>query len=75
MYAACRALRFSREDRICALFCGSKKSLIHGTMMSKLLFANMASLTGIILLPLVLYHTLQLVAASIIAKGMARQAG
>lgn len=76
MYAVilvfCRILRFSREDYITALFCGSKKSLVHGTVMSKVLFANLGSM-GIILLPTMLYHALQLIVASIIAQTMGRR--
>jgi sodium/bile acid cotransporter 7 len=67
-----RLLGFSDEDRITALFCGSKKSLVHGTVMSKVLFQH-STITGIVLLPLMLYHALQLIAASIIAQGMARR--
>ena len=69
-----RLLGFSREDRITALFCGSKKSLVHGTVMSKVLFAGNPA-AGIILLPLMIYHALQLVAASVLAQSMARSAG
>ncbi|MES2829933.1 MAG: bile acid:sodium symporter family protein [Bacteroidota bacterium] len=67
-----RLFGFSEEDRITVLFCGSKKSLVHGTVMSKVLFQHSA-ITGIVLLPLMLYHALQLIAASIIAQGMARR--
>jgi sodium/bile acid cotransporter 7 len=67
-----RLLGFSDEDRITVLFCGSKKSLVHGTVMSKVLFQH-STITGIILLPLMLYHALQLIAASIIAQRMARR--
>jgi sodium/bile acid cotransporter 7 len=67
-----RLFGFSDEDRITVLFCGSKKSLVHGTVMSKVLFQH-STITGIILLPLMLYHALQLIAASIIAQGMARR--
>lgn len=67
-----KALGFNREDTITAQFCGSKKSLVHGTVMSKVLFAN-SSMTGIILLPIMMYHALQLLMCSIIAQGMARK--
>ena len=69
-----RLLKFNREDSITAVFCGSKKSLVHGTVMSKVLFPN-ASAAGIILLPLMMYHALQLMAASVIAQSMARKEG
>jgi sodium/bile acid cotransporter 7 len=65
-----RLLGFDAADSITAMFCGSKKSLVHGTVMSRIIFAGSTS-TGIILLPLMLYHALQLVAASIMAKRMA----
>ncbi len=62
---------FSREDRITAVFCGSKKSLVQGAVMSKVLFSG--SQAGVILLPIMLYHALQLIAASILAQRFARQ--
>ena len=65
-----RWLRFSREDRIVALFCGSKKSLVHGTVMSKVLVAD-HTLTGVLLLPIMIYHAMQLVVVGIIARRMA----
>ncbi|MGL4594273.1 MAG: bile acid:sodium symporter family protein [Thermoguttaceae bacterium] len=65
----CRILRFTREDTIAALFCGSKKSLMHGTAMSGILFAGIASKQlGMILLPIMLYHAIQLVIISILAS-------
>jgi solute carrier family 10 (sodium/bile acid cotransporter), member 7 len=64
-----RLLHFNREDRITILFCGSKKSLVHGTVMSKVLFQQ-STTTGLILLPLMLYHAMQLIIASIIAQRM-----
>lgn len=67
-----KIMRFNREDKITAIFCGSKKSLVHGTVMSKVLFPNAAA-AGIILLPLMIYHALQLIAVSIIAQSMARK--
>lgn len=62
---------FSREDRIAILFCGSKKSLVQGALMGRLLFPNPVAL-GVILLPLILYHALQLLVGSSIAERMAR---
>lgn len=69
---ACRVLKFDREDRITALFCGSKKSLMHGTAMAKVLFRGSTSI-GVILLPLMLYHALQLVIISVIARSMQKK--
>ncbi|WP_369410871.1 bile acid:sodium symporter family protein [Desertivirga brevis] len=60
-------LAFNRQDRITAIFCGSKKSLVHGTVLSKVLFQNSTAM-GIILLPLMLYHAMQLIIAAMIAQ-------
>jgi len=70
--AVCRLLKFNREDSITAVFCGSKKSLVHGTVMSKVLFSG-NDIVGVVLLPLMIYHALQLIAASIIAQSMAKE--
>lgn len=67
IFAVCRRLKFNRQDTITATFCGSKKSLVHGTAMSKVLFPGLAS-AGIILLPIMLYHALQLMVVSAIAR-------
>jgi len=67
-----RLLHFSREDEITAVFCGSKKSLIQGAVMSKVLFSG-AAYAGVMLLPIMLYHALQLIAASVLAQRMARE--
>lgn len=67
-----RLLRFNTEDHITAVFCGSKKSLVHGTVMSKVLLPGFAGV-GVILLPLMLYHTLQLIIVSIIAMRFAKR--
>jgi len=63
----CRRLKINRKDTITAQFCGSKKSLVHGTAMSKVIFAGYSG-TGVILLPIMLYHALQLIVVSVISK-------
>lgn len=63
---------FSLEDRITAQFCGTKKSLVHGTVFSKILFQNTLSV-GMILLPLMLFHFIQIFIISIVASRMARK--
>ena len=68
-----RALKFPRADQVVAVFCGSKKSLVHGSVMASLLFPASAA-TGLILLPLMLYHALQIVLASSMAQYLGRQA-
>ncbi|UFH34206.1 bile acid:sodium symporter family protein [Flavobacterium acetivorans] len=65
-------LGFSTEDKITAQFCGTKKSLVHGTVFAKILFQASASM-GIILLPLMLFHSFQIFAISFIATRLARR--
>ncbi len=60
-------LQFNKEDQITAQFCGTKKSLVHGTIFSKILFPPTMA-TGVILLPLMLFHAAQIFIISIIAS-------
>jgi len=66
-----RWMGFKREDRITIIFCGSKKSLVQGAVMGKVLFPDQAIL-GVVLLPLMLYHALQLLVGSTVAKAMGK---
>lgn len=74
IYLISRMLKFSTPDTVTVLFCGSKKSLVQGTVMSKVLFPDPA-IVGIVLLPIMVYHALQLIFASIIAKRIAVRIG
>jgi sodium/bile acid cotransporter 7 len=67
-----RALRFGREDRIAIQFAGSKKSLASGLPMASVLFGAHASLA---VLPLMLFHQMQLMVCAVIAKRRAHDAG
>lgn len=66
-----KKLKFNREDRITALFAGSKKSLVHGTVMAGILFQGVTGV-GVILLPLMIYHALQLIYTGLIAQRLSR---
>lgn len=68
-----KLLGFDREDRITAVMCGSKKTLASGVPMAKLLFGAHPAL-GMIVLPIMFYHQLQLFACSIVAERYARGA-
>ena len=48
------------EDKIAAQFCGTKKSLVHGSVMVRVLFGSAAN-SGLLLLPIMLYHSAQLI--------------
>jgi solute carrier family 10 (sodium/bile acid cotransporter), member 7 len=63
---AARRLGFSRADEIAIVFCGSKKSLVSGIPMANVLFAGPA--LGLVLLPLMIFHQIQLMACAALAR-------
>ena len=63
---------FSRADRIAILFCGSKKSLATGAPITGVLFGP--ALAGAVILPLMLYHQVQLMACAALARRFAHAA-
>lgn len=65
-------LGLNREDRIAAVFCGTKKTLASGVPMAQLMFAGNPGL-GLILLPIMIYHPLQLVICGTLAGRWARR--
>lgn len=67
-----KRLRFDLADQITAQFCGTKKSLVHGTVFSKVLFTGAYPL-GIILLPLMLFHAIQILIISIYASRLSKK--
>jgi solute carrier family 10 (sodium/bile acid cotransporter), member 7 len=64
-------LGLGRAERIAALFCGSKKTLASGVPMARLIFGAQPSL-AIILLPIMIYHPLQLLVGGWLAGRLAR---
>jgi sodium/bile acid cotransporter 7 len=68
---AARALGFSKGDEIAIVFCGSKKSLASGAPMAGVLFP--AATAGVALLPLMVFHQIQLMACAVIAQAYARR--
>lgn len=62
-----RAMHLPLEDEIAAVFCGSKKSLANGAPIAKVLFGGSPAL-GMILVPLLLYHQIQLVVCAVLAR-------
>ncbi|MBE2212615.1 MAG: bile acid:sodium symporter [Opitutaceae bacterium] len=67
-----RAMGFPREDTIAAMFCGSKKTLASGVPMAKLIFGASPGL-GMILLPIMIYHPLQLIACGLLVNAWNRR--
>lgn len=68
-WAAARLMGLPREDAVVLLFCGSKKSLASGVPMAGVLFP--AATVGLVLLPVMLFHQIQLIACAIIARRLA----
>jgi sodium/bile acid cotransporter 7 len=71
--AVCTLLGFSVEDRIAAVFGGSKKTLASGVPMAQLMFAGNPGLS-LILLPIMIYHPIQLVVCGWLAGRLAARA-
>jgi sodium/bile acid cotransporter 7 len=67
-----RLMSLPREDAIVLLFCGSKKSLVSGVPMAGALF--LPAQVGLIVLPLMIFHQLQLFVCAGLAGRFRRQA-
>jgi sodium/bile acid cotransporter 7 len=65
-----RLARLNRADTTVMLFCGSKKSLASGLPMALVFFGTGA--VGLIMLPLILFHQIQLFVCAVIASRMSR---
>lgn len=66
-----KQLGFNKEDQITIVFCASKKSLATGVPMAKVIFA--AHLVGPMLLPLMIFHQLQLMVCAVLAQRYAQR--
>src|SRR5690625_3658644 len=67
-----KLLKFNHADRITNQYCGTKKSLIHGAVFSEALFGQ-SNIVGILLLPLMFYHAIQIFIISIFATNEAKK--
>lgn len=70
---AARALGFNKADEITIVFCGSKKSLANGIPMANVLFP--AATVGMMVLPLMVFHQIQLMVCAVLAQRYARRSG
>lgn len=64
-------LGFDRDDRIAIQFCGTKKSLVQGAPMAKVLFPPAQA--GVVLLPMIVFHQMQLMACAWLARRYAKE--
>ncbi|EKO3374413.1 bile acid:sodium symporter [Vibrio fluvialis] len=67
-----RRTKFTLPDEVAAVFCGTKKTLAAGIPMAKVIFGADPSL-GMILLPIMLYHPIQIFYCAVLANRYARQ--
>ncbi len=67
-----RLMGLPREDRIVLQFCGSKKSLASGVPMAGVLFP--AAQVGAVILPLMIFHQIQLIVCAVLARRYGAQA-
>ncbi|MFP6847600.1 MAG: bile acid:sodium symporter family protein [Pseudomonas sp.] len=70
---SCKKLQFNHEDEVAAVFCGTKKTLAAGIPMAKVIFGANPNL-GMILLPIMLYHPIQLFYCAMLANRYAARA-
>ncbi|VXC16323.1 putative sodium/bile acid symporter family (mazG-like) [Arthrobacter sp. 9AX] len=66
-----RKLGFTPADSTAVMFCGSEKSLATGLPLSAILFQG--PLGGVVILPVIIYHALQLIVCAAIARRLARR--
>lgn len=66
-----KILHLERADRITLIFSGSKKSLATGLPMANILFP--AATVGIMVLPLMIFHQIQLMVCAILARRYAQK--
>jgi solute carrier family 10 (sodium/bile acid cotransporter), member 7 len=67
---AARKLGFSKPDEVAIVFCGSKKSLASGVPMAGMLFP--AAAVGPMIVPLMLFHQIQLMVCAVLARRYAK---
>ncbi len=67
-----RLTGLGRADRIAATFCAPQKTIASGIPLAKAIFGAHPGL-GLILLPILLYHPLQLLACGLLADRLARK--
>ena len=70
---AARQIGLSKESEIAVVFCGSKKSLVTGAPMAGILFPP--AVAGVVILPVMIFHQIQLIACAVIAQRYAQRTG
>ena len=71
-HAGVRACGLGHADQVAVVFCGSQKSLVAGIPIAGVLFSGPT--LGVVVLPIMLYHPLQLAVCAWLARRFARRA-
>jgi sodium/bile acid cotransporter 7 len=67
-----KKIGFTCEEQITVVFCGSKKSLVHGSVFSNVLLAG-STMASLFLVPIMIYHAFQLFYISMVARKMGKE--
>jgi solute carrier family 10 (sodium/bile acid cotransporter), member 7 len=70
--AGARICGLCHADQVAVVFCGSQKSLVAGIPIASVLFSG--PILGVVVLPIMLYHPMQLVACAWLARRFANRA-
>jgi sodium/bile acid cotransporter 7 len=71
-HAGARVCGLGHADLVAVVFCGSQKSLVAGIPIASVLFSG--PILGVIVLPIMLYHPMQLVVCAWLARRFAQRA-
>jgi sodium/bile acid cotransporter 7 len=71
-HAGARVCGLGHADQVAVVFCGSQKSLVAGIPIASVLFSGPA--LGVVVLPIMLYHPMQLVVGAWLARRFAKRA-
>ncbi|MGI9245224.1 MAG: bile acid:sodium symporter family protein [Steroidobacteraceae bacterium] len=69
---ASRRLRFDRADEVAIVLCGSMKSLVTGMPIANVLFHGAQA--GLLVIPLIVFHQVQLISCVLLARQYGRDA-
>ncbi|MFM2485275.1 bile acid:sodium symporter family protein [Celerinatantimonas yamalensis] len=73
LFFVAKWIKFNDEDFAAGLFCGTKKTLAAGVPMAKVIFGA-SPILGMLLLPIMLYHPIQIFVCAIIANRLSTKA-
>jgi solute carrier family 10 (sodium/bile acid cotransporter), member 7 len=71
-HAGARVCGLGHADQVAVVFCGSQKSLVAGIPIASVLFSGPT--LGVVVLPIMLYHPMQLVVCAWLARRFAKRA-